>query len=115
MIVEAATRLLASEGRILTTNRVAERAGVSIGSIYQYFGGKQAILNEIARRHLRSGEDAINEVLAHNPVGARPWPDVLYDLVAVTVSQNRSHGPAHGRLRHLVMSHTLAEEYEALL
>jgi len=47
-IVEAGRRLLESEGpRALTTNRIAERAGVSIGSLYRYFPNKQAIVAAI--------------------------------------------------------------------
>ena len=44
-ILEAATRVLASEGaRRFTTSRVAEAAGVSVGSLYQYFPNKESIL-----------------------------------------------------------------------
>ena len=44
-IVEAGRRLLEAEGPVaLTTNRIAERAGVSIGSLYRYFPNKQAIV-----------------------------------------------------------------------
>lgn len=44
-ILEAAVRVLAEEGAArFTTARVAERAGVSIGSLYQYFPNKAAIL-----------------------------------------------------------------------
>jgi AcrR family transcriptional regulator len=47
-IVEAGRQLLAEEGAgSLTTNRIAERAGVSIGSLYRYFRNKQAILAAI--------------------------------------------------------------------
>ena len=50
-IVEAAARILETEGgRQLTTNHVAAVAGVSVGSLYQYFPGKQAILAELIRR-----------------------------------------------------------------
>ena len=51
-ILEAATQLLDTEGAEVTTNRIAEKAGVSVGSIYQYFGDKQAIFDELAVRHL---------------------------------------------------------------
>lgn len=53
LILEAAMRLL-DEGDIsaLTTNAVAEFAGVSIGTLYQYFDDKQAILDALAQREL---------------------------------------------------------------
>src|SRR5262249_51123652 len=44
-ILEAAVQVLAKEGaQRFTTARVAERAGVSVGSLYQYFPNKAAIL-----------------------------------------------------------------------
>jgi AcrR family transcriptional regulator len=47
-IVQAGRELLASDGaRSLTTNRIAERAGVSIGSLYRYFPNKDAVLAAI--------------------------------------------------------------------
>ena len=50
-ILEAAARILERKGLdALTTNAVAELAGVSIGSLYQYFPGKAAILAELIRR-----------------------------------------------------------------
>ncbi|HVK99244.1 MAG TPA: helix-turn-helix domain-containing protein [Dongiaceae bacterium] len=52
-IIEAATRILRSQGIAgFTTNRIAEVAGVSIGSLYQYFRDKDAILEVIVQRHL---------------------------------------------------------------
>lgn len=45
IIVEAAARILEEGGLgAFTTNAVAERAGVSIGSLYQYFPGKDALI-----------------------------------------------------------------------
>jgi AcrR family transcriptional regulator len=50
-IVSAAAHLLERHGLSeLNTNQIAHRAGVSIGSLYQYFPGKEAILAELLRR-----------------------------------------------------------------
>ena len=47
----------------LTTNRIAERAGVNIASLYQDFPGKHAILAELRRRHGAERRAAIRQVL----------------------------------------------------
>lgn len=50
-IIEAAAQVLRKEGEeALTTAKIAERAGVSIGSIYQYFPNKDAILLALIRK-----------------------------------------------------------------
>lgn len=50
-ILEATARILEQQGLgALTTNRVAQCAGVSIGSLYQYFPTKDALLVELIRR-----------------------------------------------------------------
>jgi AcrR family transcriptional regulator len=53
LILEAASQLIDKAGlQALTTNAIAERAGVSIGSVYQYFGDKEAVLDALAEREL---------------------------------------------------------------
>jgi AcrR family transcriptional regulator len=50
-LFEAAARVLASEGEAgFTTNKVAQRAGFSIGTLYQYFPSKEAIVVAMVRR-----------------------------------------------------------------
>jgi AcrR family transcriptional regulator len=52
-IFEATIQVLLAEGeRRLTTTRVAERAGVSVGTMYQYFPHKQALLYAVLEWHL---------------------------------------------------------------
>ena len=53
-ILQAATYILVEHGwDALTTNRVAERAGVNIASLYQYFPSKEAIVAELQRKHVQ--------------------------------------------------------------
>jgi AcrR family transcriptional regulator len=52
-IHEASIRVLLSIGyRKLTTTRVAERAGVSVGTLYQYFPNRQALIRAVLERYL---------------------------------------------------------------
>lgn len=63
-IIDAAIELLTESGwESLTTNRIAVRAGVSVGSVYRYFTDKLAILAEIDRRHRRDLADRFLAVI----------------------------------------------------
>lgn len=51
-ILDATVRILVEEGFArTTTSRVAERAGVSVGSLYQYFPSRESLVAAVARRH----------------------------------------------------------------
>jgi len=53
-VLEAATYILIEQGHEhASTNGIAERAGVNIGSLYQYFPNKQAIFTTLAEQHFR--------------------------------------------------------------
>lgn len=53
ILVEAAARVLAEQGyAAATTNRIAERAGLSIGTLYEYFANKEAVFEALIRREL---------------------------------------------------------------
>ncbi len=81
-ILDATAHVLVTEGYDHTsTNRVAERAGVSVGSLYQYFPNKEAMVGELVDRFsaqltdtmmagLREHADAPPEVVARELVTA---------------------------------------------
>jgi AcrR family transcriptional regulator len=51
-ILEATTHILTQEGyEKANTNRIAERAGISIGSLYQYFPNKESLMAALMERH----------------------------------------------------------------
>ncbi|MDX8494915.1 TetR family transcriptional regulator [Mesorhizobium sp. VK22B] len=63
-ILQAATQVLASEGaQRFTTTRVAEKAGVSVGSLYQYFPNKAALLFRLQSDEWRQTTDLLCGIL----------------------------------------------------
>ncbi|MDI9219528.1 TetR family transcriptional regulator [Pantoea sp. EA-12] len=71
-ILQAATQVLELEGATrFTTARVAERAGVSIGSLYQYFPNKAAILFRLQSEEWKRTGDLLGSILRDRSVPAR--------------------------------------------
>lgn len=64
----------------VTTNRITETAGVSIGSLYQYFPDKQAIYSALHQRHVDEVRRVIDGTLAEHASGS------LQDFARVLVS-----------------------------
>jgi AcrR family transcriptional regulator len=58
-ILDATVQVLLAVGKeSLTTTRVASRAGVSVGTLYQYYPNKRSLLQAALRRHLETVSDA---------------------------------------------------------
>jgi AcrR family transcriptional regulator len=63
-ILQAAAETIAEHGfAATTTNKIAERAGVSIGSLYQYFPNKTAILVRLLEEHVSGVKPVIDQSL----------------------------------------------------
>jgi len=71
-VLKATIQVLLKVGKEnLTTTRVAARAGVSVGTLYQYFPNKSALLRAVLRRHLEE-VGAVLETACREQAGASP-------------------------------------------
>ena len=78
-ILFAAARLLAKEGlTAFNTNRIAEAAGVSIGSLYQYFPNKESLLFCLHERELGQSWAMLEKMLSDS---ARPLKERVMSVV----------------------------------
>ncbi len=67
-ILEAAFQVLDTHGHAkFTTSRISKRAGVSIGTLYQYFDGSEAILQALSQRHSDALRERITKMLLEEP------------------------------------------------
>ena len=87
-ILDAAAHVFHEHGYAdTTTNDVADRADVSIGSLYQYFPNKDALLVALTRRHIESTTVALADLLAEIPTTA-DLEAVLRTVVDFLVEQH---------------------------
>lgn len=82
-----------------TTNRIAEAAGLSVGSLYQYFPNKDAILVELVDAHIDAGTEAVTATLdgALTPASGAvvPLPDLIGPVVASLVALHTDRRGLH--------------------
>jgi len=93
-ILEASARILIREGyAALSTNRVAAAAGVSIGSLYQYFGGKEAIVGALLDRHAEAMLTLVTEHLSGRVEA--PVEEVVRELIRAMIEAHRVEPELH--------------------
>lgn len=94
-IIEAAAQVFERRGYASgTTNHIAERAGVSVGSVYQYFPNKDAILVALVRRHLAEGAAALSPLIGRLQTG-EPISGVIADVIEAMISLHASAPALH--------------------
>lgn len=77
-ILDATTQLLTERGyAATTTNHIAKRAGVSIGSLYQYFPNKEAIAVDLMQRHIVGGPAYMESNIIHSLKNRRTPAEIV--------------------------------------
>lgn len=95
-ILEAAAQVFGEAGYDEgTTNRIAERAGVSIGSLYQYFPNKNALLVALVEREVESGVSRMEGWLDEARVAQGDLRSLLLGFVAALVELHRASPELH--------------------
>lgn len=89
-ILEAVLQVLVQVGKQrLTTTKVASRAGVSVGTLYQYFPNKSALLQAALKRHLNEVTEAV-ELVCREQRGGAPRTMVTALVTAFLEAKMRS-------------------------
>jgi len=129
-ILTAASQVLLREGYArATTNRIAERAGISVGSLYQYFDDKDAIFDAVLKDYF----DRLVEAVREDPIdpsrpleetfrrlaslGLRAWPkglEVLHQLQQVGSGAVRTRA-RRAKAELLAVLRTVAQAHRAKL
>jgi AcrR family transcriptional regulator len=100
-IVEAAAQVFAERGYAgATTNHIAERAGVSIGSVYQYFPNKEAILVTLAKRHVEMAGNMLMGLVA----GRNLLETDLTELLRLFIQATLELHTGNPRLNYVILS-----------
>lgn len=94
-ILDAAVELLKEEGyNAVKTNHIAKRAGISIGSVYQFFPNRFAIFHALAQRYqIRIAEILQEEMGPEAP--NRPWEETVNRVIDILAEMWQSDRSFH--------------------
>jgi AcrR family transcriptional regulator len=111
-LIEATARILVREGfDRASTNRIAEQAGVSVGSLYQYFPSKEALVAAVIDRHHQQLMAVVRRALAE--VAAEPLEQAVRKLVAAAIQAHRLDPKLHRVLAEQIPRTGRLEKVEA--
>ncbi|QRF61699.1 TetR/AcrR family transcriptional regulator [Variovorax paradoxus] len=93
-LIEATARVLVREGfERASTNRIAAEAGASIGSLYQYFPTKEALVAAVIERHKNDMMEVLRRALVR--VAGMPLEQGVRELVALMIDAHRVDPELH--------------------
>lgn len=112
-LLEATARVLLKDGYdTASTNKIAAVAGVSIGSLYQYFPSKEALVAAVIDRHTQEVLRLVREALAK--VAMQPVEVAARELVSVMIDVHRINPKLHRVLVEQIPRTGRLENIEAI-
>jgi len=88
--MQATIQVLLKDGKMkLTTTRIAERAGVSVGTLYQYFPNKSSLIQALLKKHLDGVALAMETACEANMehlLRRWPWRCVAFTQASFAIS-----------------------------
>lgn len=94
VLIEATARILVKDGfDRASTNRIAEKAGVSVGSLYQYFPSKEALVAAVMERHRQQIMAAVRDTLAE--IAELPLEEAVRKAVTASIKAHRVDPKLH--------------------
>ncbi|MDR3516214.1 MAG: TetR/AcrR family transcriptional regulator [Azospirillaceae bacterium] len=112
-LVEATARILVRDGfDKASTNRIADMAGVSIGSLYQYYPSKEALVAAVIDRHNRQIMRRVRTVLTE--IASLPIESAVRRAVAVAIEAHRIDPRLHRVLAEQIPRVGQLQNVEAL-
>lgn len=110
-ILAAADRILSREGyEALTMRRIAEEAATPVGSIYQFYADKSAVVDALGQRYLDAFKAAIDELVERTVAGELSDPVGMMVGVYVELIRSQTGGMALWAGRHLSPELARADE-----
>jgi AcrR family transcriptional regulator len=112
-ILEATTRILVEEGYgRANTNRIAERAGISIGSLYQYFPNKESLMTALMEQHSQEMAELVETKL--NSLFDSPPAIVIPEIISAVIAAHALDPRLHQVLNEEIpRSERSAQMYKA--
>jgi AcrR family transcriptional regulator len=101
-LIEATARVLKEDGyAAATTNRIAEVAGVSVGSLYQYFPNRESLIYALAGQHAEEMLGLLSGVIA---VADAPIPIAIRAFVRAMIEAHTGDPEVHRALLEQALS-----------
>ncbi len=95
-VFEAAVQVFTENGyEGATTDLIAARAGVSVGTLYQYFPNKQAILIEIWKRNMENADKVRESFVSNHPFRDGMDSNVIKEVLKFIYQMHRESAKPH--------------------